>query len=128
MASIDYADIVEAELTAHDIMICTDCEGFNASHSRGFATPDTRVVHFNKKMATRATLHDFLHEVGHILKGHGKACRLRRFEKEGQAEEYARESMRAYGIPISRKRAAEGAAYIKRMRRWGRNIAAGRGS
>lgn len=125
--AIDYADIVAAELAAHDISLCTGCEN-GASHSRGFATPDSKTIHFDKQMATRGTLYGFLHEVGHVVRGHGKASKLRRWQEEQQAEQYARESFQAYGLPVPRKQVALGNAYVKRMARWGRNIAAGRRS
>lgn len=121
-----YADIVEAELIANDIKLCTGCTNITGSHTRGRAQPDTRTIHFNKKMATRKTLLDFLHEVGHIVKGHGKSCKLRRFEREEEAEAYAREGFKAYGLPIPRERAAQGRAYVARMKRFGDNVKAGR--
>lgn len=118
-------EIVEGELTANNITLCTGCAN-GSSHSRGFATPDTRIIHFNKKMATRSSLYGFLHEVGHIVNCHGKASKLHRWEEEQEAEDYARHSFKAYGIPVPRKMVAQGNAYVARMARWGRNIAAGR--
>jgi len=123
---MDNLDIVQAELMANDITLCIGCDKFGASHSRGFAAPDSRTIHYNAKMATRATLYGFLHEVGHVVKGHGKASKLRRFEREQEAEDYARDSFRAYGIAVPQKQVAQGNAYILRMARWGRNSAAGR--
>ena len=122
---MDYQDIVAAELIAHNITLCTGCEDAG-SHARGYALPDAREIHYSAKMATRATLHGFLHEVGHIIKGHGKASKLKRWEQELEAEEYATTSMRIYGISVPRKTQTRGSSYVARMKRWGRNIAAGR--
>lgn len=122
---MDYIDIVKAELMAHEITLCAGCETYH-SHSRGFAWPDKREIHYSAKMATRKTLHGFLHEVGHVVSGHGKACKLRRFEREAQAEAYATKSLREYGIAVPREAVALGKRYVKRMKRWGNNIKAGR--
>lgn len=122
---MEFDEIVKAELLANDIILCVSCDSYS-SHSRGFATPDDRTIHYNKKMATRRTLYGFLHEVGHIVFGHGKNCQLRRFEKESQAEEYARESMRMLGFPVPRSQVALGNTYVKRWKRFGDNIKKGR--
>lgn len=123
--AIDYAEIVEAELAANDITLCADCDRYQ-SHKRGFAAPDSRIIHYDAKMATRGTLYGFLHEVGHVIKGHGKSCKLRRWQKEQEAEAYARESMRAYGIPVPLKNVQAGDAYVRRFRLFGERVAAGR--
>lgn len=122
---MEYADIIKAELIAHDINLCTGCDSYN-SHARGYATPDDRTIHCSAKGATRMTLCKFLHEIGHIVKGHGAKCKLRRYEREEQAEAYAKQSMKDYGIPMPRKRARRSASYVNRMKRWGNNIARGR--
>lgn len=126
MPAIDYADIVAGELALHDIRLCGGCEEFSNSHNRGFAVPDERVIHYSAQMRTRSTLWGFLHEVGHIVRGHGKATKLKRYEREQEAEDYAREAFRAYGIPAPRKVVALGRRYVSRMKRWGKNIARGR--
>ena len=79
---IDPQEIVKAELMAHDIRVCTAC-GVYQSHSRGFAIPDKKEIHYSKKCSTRNTLYGFLHEVGHIVKNHGRSCKLRRYERGG---------------------------------------------
>ena len=118
-------DIVNAELIANDIKLCAGCETYH-SHSRGFAKVDDRTIHYSAKCATRKTLYGFLHEVGHIVMGHGKDCPLRRYEREAQAEEYARKSMKDYGFAVPRSAVALGNRYVKRMKRWGNNIKKGR--
>jgi hypothetical protein len=122
---MDYQDIVSAELIAHDITLCAGC-GNGMSHSRGFAVPDSRTIHYAARMATRGTLYGFLHEVGHIVRGHGKASKLRRFEQEDEAETYARESFRAYGIAVPREKVALGNAYVRRWKRFGDRVRSGR--
>lgn len=124
----DFQEIVTAELMAHNIKLCRGGCFLKQSHSRGFAVPDHRTIHYSKRCATRSTLLGFLHEIGHIVKGHGHSCQLQRWEKESQAEEYAKESLRALGITVPRKRAGRGRRYILRMKRWGNRIAAGRRS
>ena len=79
-------------------------------------------------MATRKTLHGFLHEVGHVVLGHGKSCKLKRFERESAAESYATKSIREYGIPVPREAVALGKRYVSRMKQWGKNISEGRKS
>jgi hypothetical protein len=122
---MDFRDIVTGELLLHKITLCTGCQSGD-NHPRGIAYPDSRIIHYSAKCATRSTLHGFLHEVGHIVLGHGRACKLKRWEKEAGAEDYARYSMRTYGISIPRRVSREGREYVDRMARWGRNIAAGR--
>lgn len=80
------------------------------------------MIHYSRKCATRGTLHGFLHEVGHVIKGHGKASKLKRWEEEQEAEAYASESLRIYGIPVPRKAAADGRRYVARKKRLGQRI------
>lgn len=128
MASPAYQEIVEGELAANNIEICRSCCS-RQSHDRGFADPDKRVIHYSAGMATRSTLYGFLHEVGHIVKGHGKASKLRRYQREQEAEDYARDSFRVYGLAVPRKQVAMGNAYVARFKRFGdRVIAAKRSS
>lgn len=117
----DFLDIVAAELLANDIRLCAACDSYS-SHKRGFARPDKREIHYAAKFATRSTLHGFLHEVGHVVNRHGKSCKLRRYEREAEAERYATESLRAYGIAVPRKAVAKGRAYIGRWKRTGKRI------
>lgn len=118
---MDYQEIIRAELITHDITVCESCELYN-SHSRGFAIPDNRTIHYKAKGLTRSTLYGFLHEIGHIVMGHVKNCGLRRYEREAQAEKYARDSFRDYGIPTPRKNVALGNAYVKRFKKFGDKI------
>lgn len=122
---MDFSEIVRAELIAHDITLCTECERYH-SHRRGFAVPDKREIHYAAKCATRKTLHGFLHEVGHVIKGHGKACQLKRFEREAEAERYATESLRMYGIAVPREAVALGKRYVARWKSLGKRISRGR--
>lgn len=117
----DNQDIIKAELIANDITLCRGCDGYN-SHSRGYAVPDKRTIHYSAKCVTRKTLYGFLHEIGHIVRGHGKKCSLRRYKKEAQAEDYARQSFRDYGIMASRKAVALGNAYVRRWKQFGDKI------
>lgn len=120
---MEYSEIVEGELQLHGITLCTGCTN-GSSHSRGFATPDSKTIHFNRKMATRGTLYGFLHEIGHVVNGHGKASKLRRYQQEQEAEDYARASMRAYGIAVPRKQVQLGDRYVARFKRMGDRIKA----
>lgn len=113
---MEYQEIVKAELMANNIGLCTGCDSYN-SHTRGFASADSRIIHYSRKCATRATLHGFLHEVGHVVKNHGKHCRLKRWQQEQEAETYATESLKAYGIPVPRKAVALGKRYVARWKR-----------
>lgn len=118
-------EIIKAELIAHDVKVCQGCDRYH-SHSRGFAVPDERTIHYSAKGSTRSTLYGFLHEIGHIIKGHGKASKLRRYEREAEAEDYARKSLADYGIPVPRKRVVLGNAYIRRFKQFGDNVRWGR--
>lgn len=115
---MDNADIIKAELMAHDITLCK-CE---RPHSRAYAVPDRREIHVSKKGATRNTLATFLHEIGHVINNHGKACKLRRFQREAEAEQYAKDSFRCYDIPYPRKRAGLSNRYVSRWKRIGDKI------
>ncbi len=117
-----FAEIVLAELAANGLTLCRGCE--HLGHKRGFVLDSQpSVIHLDRECSTRSTLHRFLHEVGHAI--HDKR-RMKRWQREEQAERYATESMRQYGISVPRKVAGLGRAYVARMKRWGRNIAAGR--
>jgi hypothetical protein len=122
---IDYLEILEGELLANDIRWCKACF-IAGSHKRGFAMVKDRVIHYDKKIATRGTLYGALHEVGHIVKNHCVGNRLHRWEEEQEAEQYARDSLRAFGIKVPRREVNQGDAYIARMKRWGDRIKAGR--
>lgn len=114
-------EIIKAELMAHDINLCAGCESYS-SHLRGYAVPDKRTIHYSAKGATRKTLYGFLHEIGHIVMGHGKTSPLRRYEQEAQAEEYARRSLQEYGIAVPRAAVSLGNAYVRRWKQFGDKI------
>ena len=124
-ANMDYQEIARAELMANDIKLCRGCDN-GYSHNRGWSFTDTRTICLSALFATRTTLYKLLHEVGHIVSGHGRTCKLRRYEKEAQAEEYARLSFLMLGIPCPRSRVAAGNAYISRRKRTGDRIIARR--
>ena len=115
---MEYQEIIKAELIANNINLCK-CE---RPHSRAYAVPDERVIHVSKKGATRNTLATYLHEVGHVVNGHGKKCKLRRFQREQEAEDYARESFKCYDIPYPRKRSRLSRGYVSRWKRIGDKI------
>jgi hypothetical protein len=120
---MDYSEIVAGELQLHDIKLCAGCATYH-SHTRGFAVASTRTIHMNAKFARRSTLYGFLHEVGHIVSGHGPNSKLRRYQQEQEAEDYARQSMRAYGIAVPRCEVQKGDAYVARFKRMGDNVKA----
>lgn len=119
-------DIIKAELIANEIDLCKGGCQHRRSHSRGFAVPDQRTIHYSKKCMTRSTLYGFLHEIGHIVMGHGKKNPLRSHQKEFQAEQYARRSFREYGITVPRKQVVMGNAYVARRKAFGDAIKRGR--
>jgi len=119
--AIDFTEIVLAELMANDVTLCRECH--DSGHKRGFVLDaQPKVVHLDSQFRTRSTLHGFLHEMGHAI--HDQKG-MKRWEREEQAEEYARVSMRQLGISVPRKVAVRGRRYVGRMKRWGRNISAG---
>ena len=119
--AVDFTEIVLAELMANDVTLCRACS--ESGHKRGFVLDaQPKVVHLDSEFRTRSTLHRFLHEMGHAV--HDQKG-MKRWEREEQAEAYARESMRQLGISVPRKVAARGRLYVGRMKRWGRNISAG---
>jgi len=122
MSEKTFLQIFEDELSLYGIVWCTGCEKYN-SHKRGFAISKAREIHYDSKIATRATLHGGLHEIGHIV---ANTPSMRRWEQEASAEAWANKRMAELGISIPRKVRREGKAYVARMKRWGNNIAAGR--
>jgi antirestriction protein ArdC len=115
---MDYSEIMKAELIAHNIILCACAK----PHNRAFAVPDKREIHFSKKGATRSTLATFLHEIGHVVKNHGKTTKLRRFQREQEAEDYAVDSFRCYDIPYPRKRGRKIRRYVSQWKRIGDKI------
>lgn len=113
-----YLELFQAELDANKIEWCKSCLLYN-SHKRGFATKGTRVVHLDRAISTRSTLHRGLHEIGHLV---DDETGMKRWEREQAANEYAARRMREMNISVPRVKAAKGRAYVSRMKRWGRNI------
>lgn len=115
-------DMFEAELALHGLQWCRDCH--ESGHKRGFVLDaQPKVVHLDSQIATRASLHRGLHEIGHLVNDQGG---MRRFQKEAQAEAWAGLRMRELGISVPRKVAAKGRRYVARMKNWGDKIKAGR--
>lgn len=110
------------EQRTNGVVWCRGCDEYH-SHRRGFATRG--VVHLDSPITTRAALHRALHELGHVVEEHDRV-RIRRFEKEAAAEKFAADRMRANGIPVPRKVAAEGRDYVAWMKRHGEKSVAGR--
>jgi hypothetical protein len=79
-------------------------------------------VHLASKIGTRRSLYGGLHEVGHIVLGHARRSRKRRWQVEAEAEAWAQGRMRELGIEIPEADVDAGRAYIARMQRWGDNI------
>lgn len=119
---MDLFEIAHQEVSSAGVTICACCAE-PGSHKRGFAVKKTRTVHLARGYATRSTLHRLLHEIGHVV---NDEAGMKRWEREAAANRYAAERMRAYGLSIPRKVTHSANAYVGRMARWGRNIAAGR--
>ena len=117
-------EIFESQLATHNIKWCRGCESYNG-HKRGFATTKDRTVHYDSKIATRGTLLGGLHEIGHIV---ANTPGMKRWMREASAEEWAVKTIRQFGISVPRKAHSDGRKYIARMKRWGKNISAGRKS
>ena len=117
----DFRALFEAELKRHDIAWCRglplDFCDYRSSHRRGFATSGT--VHYDAEIRTRATYYGGLHEIGHVVLYHPEHRRGRRFEREAEAERWAKTRMRELGVPVPRAEVAAGHAYIDRMKRHG---------
>ena len=116
---MNYKEMLQEELNRRGVCLCTGQCGAEG-HSRGFVYHnDRRVIHLDRAIATRSTLHRALHELGHIVY---PADNLRRFEREAIAERFANDTMREWKIPVPRKAVQKGERYVSRMKRWGDNI------
>ena len=113
-----FLELFQAELDSRGIQWCQGCMLYN-SHTRGFACKGTNVVHLKSSIATRKSLHRGLHEIGHIVNDEKG---LKRWEKEDAANRFAELRMRQLGIPVPRVTAQSGRRYVRRMKRWGKNI------
>ena len=122
---MELREVFAAELQANDIALCRGCDQ-SRGHKRGFVIPGQRVVHLDRAVATRSTLHRALHEVGHVVNAEAEKGQ-RSFEREAGANRYADLTMRALGISIPRKIRASNAAYVQRKKRHGDRIRAARG-
>ena len=114
-----FKEIFEKELKKNNLNWCKGCDE-SRGHKRGFVLhEDKTTVHYDSKICTRATLHGGLHEIWHCI--HNEKG-LRSFEKEANAEKFANQKMREYGISVPRKTRALGISYVKRKKRHGDNI------
>ena len=124
----------DAEIERLEIDWCRSAEecGNGKNHRRGFA--DAHAIHLDAEVANRLSLYRALHEVGHVVHGRayrqldGASVRPRRWERERDAEDYARRRMRELGFPVPRACVAKGDAYVERLRRWGDRISRSRRS
>ena len=119
---MDLKELFIAECSTNEIVWCQGCDSYNG-HKRGFARFSDRTVHYDSKIATRSTLQGGLHEIGHLV---ANKPGMKRWEKEASAETWANNRMKELGISVPRKTRALGKQYVARMKRWGKNIAAGR--
>lgn len=116
---------LKEELKKHNLNWCKGECGIRG-HKRGFVLKkDKTTIHYDSEIATRGTLHNALHEIGHCINDEKG---LRSYECEAKAEEYATNKMREWGISVPRKVASLGKSYVKRKKRHGDNIKRGRRS
>jgi hypothetical protein len=114
-----YINIFLQELKKHNLNWCLG-ECGTKGHKRGFVLlRDKSTVHLNSNISTRSSLHRGLHEIGHCI---NDEKRLRSYEKEAKAEEFATKLMRNLGIPIPKKVSIKGKAYVQRKKLHGDNI------
>jgi hypothetical protein len=112
--------IFESELERFGVTWCGGPCRYRSSHRRGFATPGT--VHLDAKIGTRRSLYRGMHEIGHVVLGHTKRGRRRRWELEAEAEAWAQQRLLELGVELPEASVEAGRAYVARMRRWGDNI------
>jgi len=118
-----FLEVFEEVLTAHSLNWCKGCDS-GRGHKRGFVLfKDRTTVHLDRKISTRSTLHRALHEIGHCVNDEKG---LKSWQCEEGAERFANETMKQYGIRIPRKVRKAGSNYVKRKKRHGDNIRAGR--
>ncbi len=118
-----FKEIFEKELAKHNLNWCKGCDA-SLGHKRGFVlNNDKATIHLDRAIATRATLHRALHEVGHCVNDEKGQLR---WQQESGAEEFANKTMKEYGISVPRKTKARGVSYVKRKKRHGDNIRRGR--
>ncbi|MEP7059106.1 MAG: hypothetical protein ABI828_00120 [Actinomycetota bacterium] len=110
----------QAELDRFGVQWCAGPCRYRNSHRRGFATQGT--VHLDAKIGTRRSLYRGLHEIGHIVLGHDRRGRKRRWQVEAEAEAWAQERMAELGLEPPPEIVDAGRAYVARMKRWGDNI------
>src|SRR5258708_7719133 len=112
-----YREMFEAELVNYDVRWCKGCDS-RQSHKRGFGGGSERAVHLDSAIATRSSLMRGLHEIGHAVLHVRPNNVRRRYEREAQAEAFAKERMRALGVAVPRKVARQGQQYVARMKRF----------
>jgi hypothetical protein len=113
-----YQEIAMLELKKNNVSLCTGQCG-NGNHTRGFVRWNEPVIHLDRALATRSTLHRFFHELGHII---NPMTNERRYIQEAAAERFASDKLREYGIPVPRKCIAQGRNYVARKKRHGDRI------
>lgn len=88
-------------------------------HTAAFAAP---------RPVTRRALYVFLHEVAHVVLGHihGSDRKLKAWQREQQAEDWARDRMRAHGMPVPHKSTRQARAYVAHKKRIGESISRSR--
>ena len=115
-------EIFENELKKHNLNWCKG-ECGEKGHKRGFVLhKDKTTVHYDSKIKTRSTLHGALHEIGHCINNEKG---LKSWEREANAEKFANEKFKEFGISVPRKRKALGVWYVKQKKRHGDNIRRG---
>lgn len=121
---MSYQEIFKQELSKRGLAWCRGCLQYSASHKRGFvAHSDKKFVHYDSEIATRKTLHNGFHEIGHCV---NDETGMRRFQREANAEKFATNLMRSLGISVPRIAVSRGKTYVKRMKRWGDSIKRGK--
>lgn len=120
---MNFKEIFEQELKKYNLNWCRGCNA-GRGHKRGFVLKNDRTtVHYDREIATRATLHGGFHEIGHCV---NNETGLRSFECEANAEAFANNKFKELGISVPRKTKALGKDYIRRKKRHGDNIKRGR--
>jgi hypothetical protein len=114
-----YRQMFEAELARHGITWCRACD-MRRSHDNGGAFATEGVVHYNREIATRATLQIGLHEIAHNVLGHcARRGRSRSFEREAEADEWSFARMRELGVSVPERSLQRSARYVARKKLMG---------
>jgi hypothetical protein len=107
-----YRVLFEAELELHGLTWCRGC-GLRRSHDNGGAFATDGVVHYNREIATRATLQIGLHEIAHSVLGHfSRRGGIRSFEREAEADEWSFARMGALGVEVPERSLRRSIRYV----------------